>query len=85
MWVPNFSSLLGLAAQVPFQPPLPSHPFGAMVVNSTNDFAFKEGPNILSPRELIELERPGNGVANPTGDLLLVSVSKYSFEKKKCV
>jgi hypothetical protein len=88
MWVPNLSlpfSLLGLVAQVPLQPSAPSQPLTAMVSNQTNDFTFKEGSNILSPRELIELERPGHGVANPSGDLLLISTSKYSLEKKKYV
>ena len=56
-----------------------------MVVPNSTDFKFKEGPNIFSPRDLIELERPGDGVANPSGDLLLVSVSKYSLKDKKYV
>ncbi|KAI0702288.1 Alpha/Beta hydrolase protein [Cytidiella melzeri] len=80
MWVPSTLlpvSLLGLAAQVPFQtPPTQS-------LNNTQDFAFKEGPNVFSPKDLIELERPGQGVANPAGDLLLISSNKYSLKDRK--
>ncbi|KAI0689068.1 Alpha/Beta hydrolase protein [Cytidiella melzeri] len=88
MWVPNFSlslpiSLLGLAAQVPFQPSPSSQSLNAMVVNNTQDFAFKEGSSIFSPKDLIELARPGTGVANSAGDLLLISSSKYSLKNKK--
>ena len=51
----------------------------------SDDFAFKTGPDVFSPQDLIELPRPGSGVANPKGDLALVSVSTYSFKDKKCV
>lgn len=47
------------------------------------EFKFKEGPDVFSPKDLIELERPGAGVANVPGDLVLVSVAKYSFSEKK--
>lgn len=47
------------------------------------EFKFKEGPDVFSPKDLIELARPGAGVANTPGDLALVSMSKYSFEDKK--
>ncbi|KAF8645180.1 hypothetical protein AX16_008007 [Volvariella volvacea WC 439] len=46
-------------------------------------FAFKEGPDVFSPRNLVELGRPGAGVANLGGDLVLVPYSQYSFEEKK--
>ncbi|KAK7681545.1 hypothetical protein QCA50_015277 [Cerrena zonata] len=46
-------------------------------------FKFKEGPDVFAPKDLVELPRPGAGIANPPGDLLLVPVSKYSFKDKK--
>lgn len=48
-------------------------------------FRFKEGSGVFSPKDLVELSRPGPGVANVPGDLILVPVSKYSFEHKKYV
>jgi hypothetical protein len=52
--------------------------------NASAPFAFKEGPEIFSPKDMLELARPGMGLANPgAGDLVLVPVSKYSFESKK--
>lgn len=44
---------------------------------------YKEGPDIFTPKDLVELVRPGTGVANQAGDVGFISVSKYSFEKKK--
>lgn len=40
---------------------------------------FKE----FKPEHLVKLARPGTGIANPTGDLALVPVSKYSLTEKK--
>ncbi|KIJ54989.1 hypothetical protein M422DRAFT_24847 [Sphaerobolus stellatus SS14] len=48
-------------------------------VNAT----FKEGPDVFSPKDLVQLSRPDSGVANPTGDLAFISLSKYSFEERK--
>jgi hypothetical protein len=76
--------LLGLAAQIPFQ----THWQGSSserVVQMKQEFAFKEGPDVFTPKDLVELARPGAGVANDAGDLVLIPVSKYSFENKKCV
>ena len=50
-----------------------------------DNFTFREGPDIFSPKDLVQLARPGTGAANPPGDLLIVPVSKYSLEEKKCV
>ena len=47
------------------------------------DFACKEGEGVFSPKDLVGLGRPGTGVANDVGDLVLVSYSKYDFEDKK--
>ncbi|KAG9035594.1 hypothetical protein FRB95_011000 [Tulasnella sp. JGI-2019a] len=47
-------------------------------------FEFKDGPDIFSPKDLIQLPRPSNGIANPgEEDLVLISVSQHSFETKK--
>ena len=57
-----------------------------MVAHGTKAaFKFKEGSDVFTPKDLIELSRPGSGVANVPGDLILVPVSKYSFEDKKYV
>lgn len=81
MWLSSGSfvlsvSILGLAAQVPLQIEQSAHA-------SPLDFNLKEGPNIFSPKDLIQLARPGAGVANSEGDLMIVPVSKYSFNDKK--
>ncbi|KAF7422399.1 hypothetical protein PC9H_010555 [Pleurotus ostreatus] len=85
--------LLGLATQVPLQSPLRSATQQPMQqppalndvynFNSPPDFAFKEAADIMSPKDMIELQRPGQGVANLAGELVLVPTSKYSFSEKK--
>lgn len=75
-------SLLGLSAQIPFSPTDNPDPTSIQMPNRP-EFKFKEGPDVFSPKDLIELARPGAGVANTPGDLALVSMSKYSFEDKK--
>lgn len=47
------------------------------------EFSFKDGVDLFSPKDLIELVRPGSGVANGDGSLVLIPLSKYSFEEKK--
>ena len=54
-----------------------------MVVAATQDFAFKEGADIFSPKDLVQLPRAGAGVANPSGDLVFVPVSQYALKDKK--
>ncbi|KAH8113489.1 alpha/beta-hydrolase [Phellopilus nigrolimitatus] len=49
----------------------------------SDDFAFKSGEDVFTPQDLIELARPGAGVANPAGDLAVVHVSTYAFKDKK--
>ncbi len=71
-----------LAAQVHFQAPV-SSPVTTM--NAPSTFAFKEGPDVFSPKDLVGLGRPGTGVANLAGDLLLVPYNQYSSKDKKCV
>lgn len=48
-------------------------------------FKFEEGSDVFTPKDLVELSRPGAGVANIPGDLILVPVSRFSFEDKKYV
>lgn len=85
MWLPSLGlplSFLGLAAQVPLQPS--STPSDSVAMSFEQpDFQFKDGPNVFTPKNMIELARPGSGIANPAHDLLLISSSKYSFEDKK--
>lgn len=70
------------ASQVPLTSPLnvvePS-----MSNAYTPDFTFREGANLFAPKDLVELVRPGTGLANPAGDLALIPVSKYSISDKK--
>ena len=75
-------SLLGLSAQMPFSPTDYPGPKSVQMHNKP-EFKFKEGPDVFTPKDLIELERPGAGVANTPGDLVLVSVARYSFAEKK--
>ncbi|KAF8333551.1 alpha/beta-hydrolase [Cantharellus anzutake] len=46
-------------------------------------FQFREDASILSPREMIELERPETGVANSVGDLALLPVTQHSLSDGK--
>lgn len=52
---------------------------------SKQAFKFKDGSHVFTPKDLVELSRPGPGAANTPGDLILVPVSKYSFADKKYV
>ena len=67
-----------LADQVPFQ----------LVTESASDAEYtytnlRHKSKILTVEEFIEVSRPGAGVANDKGDLVLVPVSKYSMEERK--
>jgi len=75
-----FCALLGTL--IPFQVPADN----VMVAHGIKAaFRFKEGSDLFTPKDLVELSRPGPGVANVPGDLILVPVSRYSFEDKKYV
>lgn len=50
---------------------------------TANAFALKEGADIFSPKDLVELGRPGAGVASQAGDFVLVPYSKYSAKEEK--
>ncbi|THH14140.1 hypothetical protein EW146_g6161 [Bondarzewia mesenterica] len=54
----------------------------AKAMTATREFKLKTGDDVFTPKNLIELARPSAGVANLPGDLVLVPVSKYSFETK---
>lgn len=57
---------------------------GSMMLNwKSDDFEFKKGADVFAPRDLVELPRPGEGVPNAAGDLVLVSVSTQSFKANK--
>nr|GAT52261.1 dipeptidyl-peptidase 5 [Mycena chlorophos] len=51
--------------------------------NISTNFALKTGADVFSPEVLIEMGRPGTGVANQLGDLALTTYSKYSLKDKK--
>ena len=67
---------VGLASQILFQLP---------TKNASKVDSAKHGSNVLSIEEFTELSRPGVGVANEIGDLVLVSVSKFSVEERQYV
>lgn len=71
---PGLSVFALAASQTPLQAP-----------NMTTDYSLKQGGSIFSPVDLITLGRPGAGVANPAGDLVLVPFSEYSFEDERYV
>ena len=48
-----------------------------------SEFSLKEGRGVFSPTDLVELPRPDLGIPNPTGDLLLIHVTKYSVEERR--
>jgi len=52
-------------------------------MSTSREFSFKAGHDRFTPKDLIELPRLNVGKANAAGDLVLASVSKYSFADKK--
>ena len=81
--------LLGLATQVPFIQNPPSNQvserMAEMKWRPDANFEFKTGDDVFSPKDLVELSRPGGGIANDVGDVMLVPMSKFSFKDKECV
>ena len=71
-------SVLGLAAQVPLQSP--SNSTNGM---ATHESVFKEAAGVFSPKDLVQLPRPGTGTANEAGDLLFVPIAQYSLKDNK--
>ena len=72
-----------LAEQVPLQSPHSKTMSKPTWKEKATSFKWKEGDDVFSPKDLVGLGRPGTGVANDVGDLVLVSYSKYDFEDKK--
>ena len=76
-----FLPLLASATQVPFMQNAPGA--SKMLWQTDSAFEFKSGANVFTPKDLVELPRPGAGVANDVGDLVLVPVGRYSFKDKE--
>ncbi|KAG8985531.1 hypothetical protein FRB90_004650, partial [Tulasnella sp. 427] len=51
--------------------------------NAKAQFELRSSPNVFSPKDMLSMPRPGQGVANPDGDLVIIPVSQYSFDTKK--
>ena len=68
----------GRASQISFQLP-------AKNASDIGSVQAEQKHNILTVEEFVELERPGVGVANFKGDLVLVPVSKFSIEERQYV
>ena len=49
----------------------------------TPAYAYASTADVFTPENLVELTRPGTGVANGAGDLLIVPTTKYSIKNKK--
>jgi hypothetical protein len=80
MWGFPSAAFLTFAIQLPWtSPPVVNTPS----YNMSRPFGFKSGNDRFTPQDLVELPRPGAGVANVAGDLVLVPISKYSFADKK--
>lgn len=73
-------AFLGISTQLPLQYPVNQR--NGFMASTDIDFSFKQSPDIFAPKDLIELGRPGSGVANLAGDFVLVPFSEYSLEKK---
>jgi hypothetical protein len=76
----SIAAALGLAAQ---QIPMQITQESAATRRLNASFAFKEGSDVFAPKDMLELPRPGQGVVNSAGDLVLIPVSTFSFEEKK--
>ncbi|KZV96420.1 alpha/beta-hydrolase [Exidia glandulosa HHB12029] len=48
----------------------------------TSSFSFKSDPRVLTPKDVIELPRPGPAFVNRAGDLVAVAMANYSFSDK---
>jgi hypothetical protein len=47
------------------------------------DFALTESANVLSPKDMLALPRPGAPLPNDIGDLAIVPITTYSFQDRK--
>jgi hypothetical protein len=55
----------------------------ATSIEKGKDYRMDEGPGLFTPRDLLSLPRPEDGIANGSGDLAFVQVSTHSFAEKK--
>jgi len=46
-------------------------------------FKLKDGSDIFTPKDMLELPRPGAAIANEEGDLAYMVISQYSFGHRK--
>ncbi|KAG9116042.1 hypothetical protein FRC07_007495, partial [Ceratobasidium sp. 392] len=82
MWGLNAGlAWLVASTQLPFNTEPPTFISQTPAVRS--DFKLVDGKDVLSPKKMLELPRPGAGLANDEGDLALVSVRQYAFESDK--
>ncbi|KAG8769695.1 hypothetical protein FRC12_004800 [Ceratobasidium sp. 428] len=82
MWGLNAGlAWLVASTQLPFNTEPPT--FRSQTPAVRSDFKLVDGKDVLSPKKMLELPRPGAGLANDEGDLALVSVRQYSFEADK--
>ena len=82
MWWPPRAAFLAFVTQLRLTiPPVVNTPSYNM--SEAKAFSFKSGNGRFTPQDLVELPRPGAGVANAAGDFVLVPVSGYSFADKK--
>ncbi|KAG8911935.1 hypothetical protein FRC00_005531 [Tulasnella sp. 408] len=75
--------LLASNAQATIQMPLSDGAKPAIQQAASVQFELNSSGDVFSPKEMLSMPRPGSGVANPDGDLVIVPVSQYSFETKK--
>lgn len=80
MWGFLRAAFLAFATQLPWTS---SPAVNSPSYDMSKAFGFKSGNDRFTPQDLIELPRPGAGVANAAGDLVFVLVSKYSFADEK--
>lgn len=78
----SISSLIAavMGEQVPLGVPGNEH---KSTRRNMDDFKLKHGHGVFTPKDMLELPRPGAATPNPHGDLAFMVVSHYSFEKKR--
>jgi len=76
---------LGLSWLIASQLPFNNGPLGPApkIPAARTNFKLVDGKDVLSPKKMLELPRPGSGFANDKGDLSLVSVRQYAFKADK--
>ena len=78
----TWALIFGQVAQTPLLQPS-TNSVGQLLDMPTKAFQSQDDPSVLTPREMIELDRPGLGVANPDGDLAFVYVTQNSLSDGK--